>query len=122
VTRLDHCLRYAVQLRFEEGTLYSQGGFPASRRRSGLVFQRRSPGDTTLSERGQPTSVLQGWHRITTIGLQLICVSTGSFKTIKIHHHRHQESTLIVTLTGLRQRLPDPLPELPRDQHVLRRA
>jgi hypothetical protein len=33
---------------------------------SGFVFQRRSPGDTTLSERGQTTSVLQGWHRFTT--------------------------------------------------------
>jgi hypothetical protein len=49
---------------------------------SGFVFQRRSPGDTTLSERGYTDSVLQGWHRIlqlaynwhiwtTTIGLQL---------------------------------------------------
>ena len=42
--------------------------FPVSRGGvvSGFVFQRRSPGDTTLSERGQTESVLQGWHCITT--------------------------------------------------------
>ena len=30
--------------------------------------------------------------------------------------------TLLLTLTGLRQRLPDLLPELPRDQRDLRRV
>jgi hypothetical protein len=43
---------------------------------SRFVFQHHSPGDTTLSERGQTYSILQGWHCITTnwstrqIGLQ----------------------------------------------------
>jgi hypothetical protein len=33
---------------------------------------------------------------------------------------RHAVCTLLLTLTGLRQRLPDPMPELPRDQRDLR--
>ena len=34
--------------------------------------------------------------------------------------HILMNCTLLLTLTGLRQRLPDPLPELPRDQRDLR--
>jgi hypothetical protein len=54
---LDHCLRYAVQLRLGEEALYGQGFFPGSRGPTGFVFQRRSPGDTTLSEPRDPSVV-----------------------------------------------------------------
>ena len=50
--RLDHCLRYDVQLQSGEGSLYSQGLSPGSRGPTGFVFQHSSPGDTTLSEPG----------------------------------------------------------------------
>ena len=40
--------------------------------------------------------------------------------TARTFHHILMNCTLLLTLTGLRQRLPDPLPELPRDQRDLR--
>ena len=44
--------------------------------------------------------------------------------TARTFQWRHilMNCTLLLTLTGLRQRLPDPLPELPRDQRDLRRV
>jgi len=41
-------------------------------------------------------------------------------RTIKIHHLMN--CTLLLTLTGLRQRLPDPLPALPPHLRDLRRV
>jgi hypothetical protein len=45
------------------------------------------------------------------------------YKRATARNFRHilMNCTLLLTLTGLRQRLPDPLPELPRDQRDLRR-
>jgi hypothetical protein len=46
------------------------------------------------------------------------------YKRASARTFRHilMNCSLILTLTGLRQRLPDPLPELPRDQRNLRRV
>jgi hypothetical protein len=52
---LGHCDHYAANY---EGALYSQVFFSASRGRSGFVFQRCSPDDTTLSESGYASMTL----------------------------------------------------------------
>jgi hypothetical protein len=46
------------------------------------------------------------------------------YKRISARTFRHilMNCTFLLALTGLRQRLPDPLPELPRDQRDLRRV
>jgi hypothetical protein len=41
--------------------------------------------------------------------------------TARTFRHILMNCMFLLTLTGLRQRLPDPLPELPRDQRDLRR-
>ena len=64
------------------------------------------------------------------------CGFTSVFSRFIFGHERYKPSnprpfrlghilmncTLLLTLTGLRQRLPDPLPELPCDQRDLRRV
>ena len=45
---LDHCLRYAVQLRLGEGALYGQGFFPGLGVLPGSFLNAVHRGDTTL--------------------------------------------------------------------------
>jgi hypothetical protein len=70
-TTLAHCLNTLSNYGSGREPCTAKAFSPRLGVLSGFVFQRHSPGDTTLSEHGQTKSVLQGWHRFTTIGLQI---------------------------------------------------
>jgi hypothetical protein len=58
LTSVDHCIDTLSDYGPEREPCTDRAFSPRHGVLSGFVFKRRSPGDTTLSERGQTTSVL----------------------------------------------------------------
>ena len=92
---------------------------------SRIVFQRgvnSSPSApnlcNTLKKHPSPHAILQE-RGLDGAGRDVDEYKRASARTFR---HIRMNCTLLLTLTGLRQRLPDPLLQLPRDQRDLRRV